>query len=554
MASSHSASATVAPTAWGDVGRTSVAWADSSSSAASRIGTSGRPPPSPRRRHERPARQPQGLHLQARGGSRVVDDDGLGSGERAPRGDCAEGRQQRPRGIVAVARRGRGQLGETGRGPAPEPPTRQQRGHDRQRPAPVLGRRVAHDGVGQPQGRDRIAAQRRRLGPAGRDGGRRRARGERPFVPAGGQLGRLGQGGVARGHVGGGHGRALGAGGGQVLAGAGGGRTALGQRRRQAGVEPAPVRHGRHLRHGRRDDRHGVPRPRGDEARGVERVDGLAQPVGGEVGGGGQQLVVEVGAGAEGSEDRPGRRCELVHFGPQRRHQRGRGRTGLGREPPAGHDPVGRPRRQGQADQRGHAAAVVVEGVDQPVVDGGAEHDGGELADLGLLQRPEGDERLGSAEQRVERRQRGVAGRRPVGDHQGDALGRRPFGHADDHPERPGVEPLGVVDDEGGGAARRSGGRAARPGSGARRRRPDRSAGRARPRRRGRAPGAGRTGAGRRHRGRRSGRRRRPRSRARRTSHRPRCRSASPPRRRARRGTPHAPRGTADGQASGAAW
>ncbi len=186
----------------------------------------------------------------------------------------------------------------------------------------------------------------------------------------------------------------------------------------------------------------------------MERVDGLAQPVGGEVGGGGQQLVVEVGAGAQGPEDRAGRRCELVHFGPQRRHQRGRGGTGLGREPPAGHDAVGRPRRQGQADQRGHAAAVVVEGVDQPVVDGGAEHDGGELAHLGLLQRAEGDERLGSAEQRVERRQRGIAGRGPVGDHQGDALGRRPFRHADDHPERPGIEPLGVVDDEGDGGLR----------------------------------------------------------------------------------------------------
>jgi hypothetical protein len=105
-----------------------------------------------------------------------------------------------------------------------------------------------------------------------------------------------------------------------VLASAGGGGAALGQRRGQAGVEAAPLGHRRHLVDRRGHDRHRVA-VRCDQAGGVQRVDRLAQAVGSQFGRRPQQLVVEVGAGAQRPEHGAGGGRQLVHLGAKGGHQ-----------------------------------------------------------------------------------------------------------------------------------------------------------------------------------------------------------------------------------------
>ena len=82
-------------------------------------------------------------------------------------------------------------------------------------------------------------------------------------------------------------------------------------------------------------------------------------------------------------------------------------------------------------------------------VDRGVEDDGGQLADLGLVEGAEDGEQLAAAQHGVERGDAGVAGDRTVGHDHGEAPVGGPLGHTDDHPQRAGVQPLGLVDHQG---------------------------------------------------------------------------------------------------------
>ncbi len=211
-------------------------------------------------------------------------------------------------------------------------------------------------------------------------------------------------------------------------------------------MEASPVGDRCHLGDRGAHERDRVAGSRGDEPGGVEGVDGIAEPVGRDLGDRPDQLVVEVGAGAQRSEHRPGLGRELVHLGTDRRHQRGAGRAQR-RSEPAGRDgPGGDPLGQQQPDQRRHAVGLVVDDVDQLVVDRSTEDDGGQLGNFGLVQRPEGDQWLAAPEHRVEGGEVAVSRRRAVGDDEALAPVRRPLGQGDDDPQRPRVEPLGLVD------------------------------------------------------------------------------------------------------------
>ena len=301
-----------------------------------------------------------------------------------------------------------------------------------------------------------------------------------------GQLGRLGHEGVARGGVGGGGGRPLGTGGGEVLGGLHGrgapGDEGLGQ----AGVETPAVGLGGEGGDGGRHERDHLLAVARQEPGGAQLGDGLAELGVRQAGDLPQQLVVEVGAGAQGREGGPSGRRELVDLGAEVLDEgrvedkllagpgadAGPGDAGSARPVaavPAGRGagaPAGRRgrRRGGEAaaredarrgpaagqafDERWDAGGDLGEGLDHLLVDGGAEDEGGTLGDTGLVEWPDDRHGLAAGQRGVEGGERGVAGGGPVGDDDGHVAFGRPLDHADEDAQRRRVEPVGVVDEQ----------------------------------------------------------------------------------------------------------